>query len=374
MATAFSGLVSGIWRSRAGHSAATAAAIPLRQFSFSPGIAASASSRGLHSLFPASNRQQLHCIEERQIGMQCLGLASHLSHTNTYISEAPSHPHLKWLRNIESGRLYHTVSNRNRSHLRFSRTWVVLATANGGLGDGFLEARDFVDQAPHSRGMASSKKKEQPRGSLWKTRSVISKETVQAVHELKRSKSNKAELAKVFQTRIPRLLKMDLLATLSELQRQNEIDLALQVFDIVRKEIWYKPDQFLYRAMMDALGRSRRIHDLEKKFQELQDEGIKPEVPIYRELVGAYVRAHMLPEAMEVHAKMVEVGCGDDMLSLRFIEMGKEKEAVRIKQRRKAAEKLAAEQEEADSTPTSPIELQIGQKEEARVETERALN
>lgn len=127
---------------------------------------------------------------------------------------------------------------------------------------------------------------------------------------------------------------------------------VLQVFDIVRKEIWYKPDLFLYRAMMDALGRNRRIPELQKKFLELQDEGIKPEVPIYRELVGAYVRAHMLPEALEVHAKMVEIGCGDDRLSLRFIEIGKEKEFVRIKQRRKAAEKVIAEQEEAESAPS----------------------
>lgn len=109
----------------------------------------------------------------------------------------------------------------------------------------------------------------------------------------------------------------------------------------------------MYREMLDALGRNRRIVELETKFQELQDEGIKPEVPVYRELVGAYVRAHMLPEALKVHAQMVESGCGDDPLSLQFIETGREKEAVRIKQRRKAAEKLdEAEQKEEESRPS----------------------
>lgn len=242
------------------------------------------------------------------------------------------------LRNTVSEKQFHTLSNWKG--LRFSRAVLV----NGGGGDG------CQDEAIHVRGMASSKKKEQPRGSLWRTRSVISRETVQAVHDLKRNKDDPVELAKVFQTRLPRLLKMDLLATLSELQRQNEIELALGVFDIVRKEIWYKPDQFLYREMMDALGRNRRIPEIDKKFQELQDEGIKPEVAIYRELVGAYVRSHMLPEALEVHAKMVESGCGDDRLSLQFIETAREKEAVRIKQRRKAAEKLKAEQEDAENS------------------------
>lgn len=289
--------------------------------------------------------------------MQCLGLVSNLSYGNTYISKVSSHPHLKLLPSAGSGRQFHTVWNRSRRDSRFSRGGAVRATA---IGDGDDDDLDRAIKAleameampPHTRGMASSKTKEQPRGSLWRTRSVISKETVQAVYELKRNKDNPVELAKVFQTRISRLLKMDLLATLSEVQRQNEIELALQVFDLVRKEIWYKPDQFLYRAMMDALGRNRRIPELEKKFQELKDEGIKPEVPIYRELVGAYVRAHMLPEALEVHAKMVELGYGDDPLSLKFIEIAREKEAVRTKQRRKAAEKLNAEQEEAEIIPS----------------------
>ncbi|BBM98648.1 protein MpPPR_25 [Marchantia polymorpha subsp. ruderalis] len=176
------------------------------------------------------------------------------------------------------------------------------------------------------RCMGSSKTKEQPRGSLWRTRSVISKETVQAVHDLRRSKDSPDDLKKAFQQRISRLLKMDLLATLAELQRQNEISLALQVFDVVRKEIWYKPDKFLYRQMLDALGRNRMIPELEQKFQELQDEGIVPDVVIYRELVGAYVRSHMLERALEVHQKMIEIGCGDDRLSCQFIEKGKLKE------------------------------------------------
>ncbi|KAL2650294.1 hypothetical protein R1flu_018422 [Riccia fluitans] len=191
------------------------------------------------------------------------------------------------------------------------------------------------------RCMGSSKAKEEPRGSLWRTRSVISKETVQAVHDLRRSKDSPEDLKRTFQNRISRLLKMDLLATLAELQRQNELSLALKVFDVVRKEIWYKPDKFLYRQMMDALGRNRMIPELEQKFQELQEEGIVPDVVIYRELVGAYVRSHMLDRALEVHKKMIEIGCGDDRLSNQFIE----KEKTRIE--RKAA--LKAETGDADA-------------------------
>ncbi|KAL2652590.1 hypothetical protein R1flu_020718 [Riccia fluitans] len=171
--------------------------------------------------------------------------------------------------------------------------------------------------------MGSSKAKEEPRGSLWRTRSVISKETVQAVHDLRRSKDSPEDLKRTFQHPI-----------------YNRLIAPVQVFDVMRKEIWYKPDKFLYRQLMDALGRNRMIPELEQKFRELKGEGIVPDVVIYRELVGAYVRSRMLDRALEVHKKMVEIGCGDDRLN-QFIE----KEMTRIE--RKSA--LKAETGDAEA-------------------------
>lgn len=57
---------------------------------------------------------------------------------------------------------------------------------------------------------------------------VLSTEAIQAVHAMKLAKSN-SKLDGVFHGRVSRLLKADLLDTLTELQRQNEVDLALKV-------------------------------------------------------------------------------------------------------------------------------------------------
>ena len=57
---------------------------------------------------------------------------------------------------------------------------------------------------------------------------MLSPEAIQAVQSLKLARSPD-KLAEVFANRISRLLKADLLDTLSELQRQNEVELALQV-------------------------------------------------------------------------------------------------------------------------------------------------
>nr|DAD43470.1 TPA_asm: hypothetical protein HUJ06_001700 [Nelumbo nucifera] len=65
-----------------------------------------------------------------------------------------------------------------------------------------------------------------PRKPLWRSR-VLSTEAIQAVQSLKLAKSN-SKLDEVFSSRLSRLLKADLIATLMELQRQNEFELALK--------------------------------------------------------------------------------------------------------------------------------------------------
>jgi len=56
----------------------------------------------------------------------------------------------------------------------------------------------------------------------------MSTEAIQAVQCLKLAKSP-SKLEQVFNSRLSRLLQADLLDTLTELQRQNELDLALKV-------------------------------------------------------------------------------------------------------------------------------------------------
>ena len=64
--------------------------------------------------------------------------------------------------------------------------------------------------------------------ALWRS-IVLSTEAIQAVQSLKLAKS-RSNLHQVLNTRLTRLLKADLLDTLTELQRQNQLDLALKVY------------------------------------------------------------------------------------------------------------------------------------------------
>ncbi|KAJ6741276.1 PPR CONTAINING PLANT-LIKE PROTEIN [Salix purpurea] len=75
--------------------------------------------------------------------------------------------------------------------------------------------------------------------------------------------------------RAKRLLKTDLLDTLAVLQNQNELDLALKVFEFVRKEGWYKPDILLYHAMIQLLGRNKMVEMAEEFFGKLENERVE---------------------------------------------------------------------------------------------------
>ena len=68
-----------------------------------------------------------------------------------------------------------------------------------------------------------------PRGPLWKGKKLIGKEALFVILGLKRFKDDEDKVQKFIKTHVLRLLKMDLIAVLSELERQEETSLAVKV-------------------------------------------------------------------------------------------------------------------------------------------------
>ncbi|XVF84335.1 hypothetical protein PTKIN_Ptkin17bG0028800 [Pterospermum kingtungense] len=132
------------------------------------------------------------------------------------------------------------------------------------------------------------------RKPLWKSR-VLSTEAIQAVHSLKLANSN-SKLNHVFSTRLSRLLKADLLDTLAELQRQNEIQLALKL-----------------------LGKNRMIEMAQQLFTELENDGLKPNTRAFTEMIGAYLQVGMIEKAMETYERLKASGCSPDKLTFTIL-------------------------------------------------------
>lgn len=176
---------------------------------------------------------------------------------------------------------------------------------------------------------------ERKRKPLWR-KSFLSTEAIQSVQRLKLAKNSSDKLEQVFSSGLVRLLKADLLDTLSELQRQNELQLALKVFEFVRKEVWYEADLSLYCNMILLLGKNKMIESVEQLFIELKREGLEPDARVYAEIIGAYFNVDMVEKAMEIYELMMSSGCVPDNLVLTILirnlgKRGEEELVARIK-------------------------------------------
>lgn len=162
--------------------------------------------------------------------------------------------------------------------------------------------------------------KNRPRKPLSRGR-IMTTEAIQAVQALKRAnKYGQDKLDHIYITRVSRLLKDDLLAALTELQRQNEYELAIKIFDLVRKEVWYKPDIYLYADMIMTMARNKLIDKAEELFSQLKEEGLDPDTRVCTELLGAYTHAGMIEKAMEVYEMMkMQSGCKPNELTFTIL-------------------------------------------------------
>ncbi|CAI9777062.1 unnamed protein product [Fraxinus pennsylvanica] len=162
------------------------------------------------------------------------------------------------------------------------------------------------------------------RKPMWRTR-VLSTEAIQAVQSLKLAQKSPSRLEQVFSNKLNRLLKADLLEVLAELQRQNELDLALKVFNFVRKELWYEPSLTLFNDMILMLGKNKMIEIAEQLLSELRNESLEHDTRTYTEMIGAYFRVEMVKKAMETYELMKASGCAPDKLTLTILIKNLEK-------------------------------------------------
>lgn len=106
---------------------------------------------------------------------------------------------------------------------------------------------------------------------------------------------------------------------LAELQRQNEWEIALQVFEFMRKEDTFRLDMSLYGNIILMLGKNELIEMAEKLFTELKKECLQPDTRVYTEMLGVYLRVGQVEKAMDLYEQMKDSGCKPDRLTLTIL-------------------------------------------------------
>ncbi|PON75208.1 Pentatricopeptide repeat [Parasponia andersonii] len=153
----------------------------------------------------------------------------------------------------------------------------------------------------------------------------LSIEAIQTVQALKRAQKHHNSLEQAFDFKFRRLLKLDMVAVLRELLRQNECLLALKVFEDIRREYWYKPRVSLYADVIGVLGSNGFFEQVEIVHLYLKSEAsLQPEMEDFNALLRTLISFERAELAMECYDLMKQVGCDPDRSTFRILINGLE--------------------------------------------------
>ncbi|KAK7257835.1 hypothetical protein RIF29_32095 [Crotalaria pallida] len=161
-----------------------------------------------------------------------------------------------------------------------------------------------------------------PRGPLWRGKKLIGKEALFVILGLKRFKDDDDKLQKFIKNHVLRLLKMDMFAVLSELERQEEVSLALMIFKVMQKQDWYKPDVFLYKDLIIALARSKKMEEVMQLWESMRKENLFPDSQTYTEVIRGFLKYGSPADAMNVYEDMKNSPDPPDELPFRILLKG----------------------------------------------------
>ncbi|KAK4394791.1 Pentatricopeptide repeat-containing protein [Sesamum angolense] len=143
-----------------------------------------------------------------------------------------------------------------------------------------------------------------PSLSIWRRKKEMGKEGLMVAKELKRLQSHPLRFERFMKTHVSRLLKSDLVAVLAEFQRQNLIPLSMKLYDVVRKETWYRPDMFFYRDMLMMLARNKRVNEARTVWNDLKREEVLFDQHTFGDLIRAFLDSGLPDEAMRIYDEM----------------------------------------------------------------------
>ncbi|KAL8122204.1 pentatricopeptide repeat-containing protein At1g62350 [Apium graveolens] len=163
---------------------------------------------------------------------------------------------------------------------------------------------------------AGSSSSSSPSLSIWRRKKELGKEGLIIAKELKRHQSHPVKLDRFIKTHVSRLLKSDLVAVLAEFQRQDLVFLSLKLYEVVRKEIWYRPDMFFYRDMLMMLARNKKVDEVNRVWEDLKREEVHFDQHTFGDIIRAFLDNGLPSKAMDIYDEMRQ--SPDPPLSLPF--------------------------------------------------------
>ncbi|KAL3828905.1 hypothetical protein ACJIZ3_017707 [Penstemon smallii] len=149
---------------------------------------------------------------------------------------------------------------------------------------------------------------------------ILRREATKAVIEKKKGNNSK------------KLLPRTVLEALHERITALRWESALKVFDLLREQLWYKPNSGIYIKLIVMLGKCKQPEKAHTLFQAMIDEGCIVDHEAYTALLSAYSRTGLFDKAFSILELMKNsINCRPDVYTysillkscLQFYEYGK---------------------------------------------------
>lgn len=93
-------------------------------------------------------------------------------------------------------------------------------------------------------------------------------------------------------------------------------EIWFQVFDLLREQLWYRPNSGIYIKLIVMLGKCKQPEKAQTLFQAMIDEGCIVDHEAYTALLSAYSRSGLFDKAFAILEQMkVTSGCQPDVFT-----------------------------------------------------------
>ncbi|KAL8480185.1 hypothetical protein ACS0TY_026427 [Phlomoides rotata] len=178
------------------------------------------------------------------------------------------------------------------------------------------QGQNLLRRTAHQLQLHLAASSSSPSLSIWRRKKEMGKEGLMVAKELKRLQHNPVRFERFMKTNVSRLLKSDLVAVLVEFQRQNLVPLSMKLYNVVRRETWYRPDMFFYRDMLMMLARNISVDEARMVWDDLKREEVHFDQHTFGDLIRAFLDSGLPDEAMRIYDEMR--CCPDTPLSLPY--------------------------------------------------------
>lgn len=94
------------------------------------------------------------------------------------------------------------------------------------------------------------------------------------------------------------------------------------MFRVIQKQDWYRPDVYLYKDLIVALARRKKMDDVMALWESMRKEELFPDSQTYTEVIRGFLQYGSPADAMNVYEDMKKSPDLPDQLPFRILLKG----------------------------------------------------